>query len=143
MNILFKIFYVMILLVLVFSCKMNKLPKGIDSINIKINDIDFFDSDYQIIDYSETETALIDNKIFVQKHFKIKITSSERIMQIRELTNPIIYLNINGKNYLAKGQWYMVSIAPYDCDFLYFLDENNKIWFPENDIIVFVGDEIR
>ncbi|MDR0320913.1 MAG: hypothetical protein LBI28_05370 [Treponema sp.] len=149
MNSLFRIFYIILLLFLVFSCKAIKssndkselvdIKEEIYSINIKMDNIDFFESDYKIINYSEIRMPLINNETFIQKHLEIKITSSEKIMLIKELTEPIIYLNINDRNYLAKGKWRAVSALPNDCDFAFHLDEDRKIWFSENDIIGFFG----
>jgi hypothetical protein len=120
------------------------IEKEICSINIKIDDIDFLDSDYQIINYSEERLSFSDNKIYIQKYLNIKITNSEKNMQIKELKTPIVYLNINGKNYSVKGNYYWASYFPNDCDFIFPIDRDGKIWFSENDSIGFIGgDEIK
>jgi hypothetical protein len=60
-------------------------------------------------------------------------------MQIKELKTPIVYLNINGKNYSVKGNYYWASYFPNDCDFIFPIDGDGKIWFSENDSIGFIG----
>ena len=51
--------------------------------------------------------------------------------------NPIINIKIYGKEYLTKGMWILSSAIPENCDFIFDLDVNGKIWLLENNNIIF------
>ena len=133
-----------IIFIIIFSlsCKSNKISENIilkiDSIKTINNEILLLNSDYIIIEYIENN------------ELEIEIINFEKIMQVKKLSteinpmdliyfNPIIYINIQGKEYLSKGMWALSSAVPQDCDFIfnYILDENGKILFMINNNIVF------
>jgi len=123
MNIKFIVFGT-ILLFLLYSCQSNRV------INLSNND-------YRIINYSYNKI----NENMSQKILEIEITNSGKITQINNVINPIIYIEINNKRYLAKGNYIYRSTPPINCDYFFPIDENNKIYNFQNNTIEFIGLE--
>jgi hypothetical protein len=141
-NILFKFFFIIILIIL-FSCQKkvsgNINNISLENINIKINGIELFNTDYQIIDYSgeEKEIYMSERILIIGTHLDIKIINKNKINQIKRLINPIIDLEINNKKYLVEGFYYRAEDMPLFCH--YNVDENGKIMFYKNNIIKIWG----
>jgi len=136
--------FLILLIIFVFACKSNKVSENIifiiEGSETKNKKITLFKSDYKIINYIEND------------ELEIEIINSEKVMEIKNLTdkiilnpnnlvhfNPIIYIKIQGKEYLSKGMWVLSSAVPQDCDliFNYILDGDNKMVFMKNNNITF------
>jgi hypothetical protein len=129
-NIIFKIFIIMFFIIL-FSCINNKISENIiftveDIDKTNNNQLILLNTDYKIIEYVENN------------ELEIEIINSEKIIELNNLINPdnlkdlvyynpIIYIKINGKEYVAKGMWVFSSAIPQNCDFIYLLDVDGKI----------------
>jgi hypothetical protein len=136
------IFLGIFLMIFVFACKNNKVSENIifiiEESGTKNKEITLLKSDYKIINYIEND------------ELEIEITNSEKVIEIKNLTdkiipknlvyfNPTIYIRIQGKEYLSRGMWVFSSAVPPDCDliFNYILDEDDKILFIKNNNITF------
>jgi hypothetical protein len=100
-----------------------------------INDdgIVLLNTDYKTIYYIEND------------ELEVEITNLEKIIQMNNITittnlvhfNPIIYIWVNDKKYLAKGIWVLSSAIPQNCDFVFNLNVDGKIENFENNKIIF------
>ena len=131
-----KIFIISIITGLFYSCINNKTDN-----NLKINEIELFHTDYQIINYSEIEIEMVHYENKIQKNLIIKIINIEKIVRINNTIDPIIILDFNNRKNIAKGQFVILSTVPEDCDYFFALNENNRILFFENDTIGLIGFE--
>jgi hypothetical protein len=152
-----KFFFIITLLIFPFSCKTNKIyekrnysvdpninnkEKVFDTEKIdktfisEDNEIEILSKDYNIIAYSETKLFY---KNTMQIHLQIKIINNEKILQLNNLVNPVIYLEFNDNIYLAKGCFFISSNIPEDCDFSFAIDANKRIAFFKNHLIGFLG----
>jgi len=110
-------------LILLFSCK--GIKKEDNNTNLRINDIELLNTDYEIISNLENKKENYDGVFYIK--YEIIIKNPEIIIKINDLINPVIYLNINNKKYLAKGLWILSSAIPQNCDYFFNLDINYKI----------------
>jgi len=133
-----------IFLLIYYSCYSNKIIEN-DKINIRINNIKLINTDYEIIYYNKIDYNNIgsNNIEYYGNTFpiklEIKIINSEIILQIKKLVNPLIYLDINDREYLARGFWIFESAIPQNCNYFFTLDYDYKIYFRENNTIIFMG----
>ena len=119
--------FIILLLIITYSCQTS------NSINLSNND-------YKIIEFSETFTE--NNKI--NKILTIEIINNEIIDQLEKIINPIIILNFNNKKYTIKGQLYSQSHRPINLSrdyYWFFLDEKNKLYNFQNNILYLIGYE--
>ena len=131
------IFFVIIL----YSCVSNKTN---ENVIFKINNFEtennseiiLFNNDYNIIDYIENKIINIEIINLEKREQLINQINPNNITNL-VFYNPIINIKIFGKEYLAKGMWILSSVIPEDCDFIFDLDANGKIWILENNNIIF------
>jgi len=97
------------------------------------NDIEIrlYQNDYEIISYTEHD---------MQVYFKLKIINNEKLSILKNSKNPIIYIDINNKTFLAKGQLSILSQLPKEFH-IFPVDNDGKIEFFEKDTIEFIGFE--
>jgi hypothetical protein len=103
------------------------------------NALELFYNDYKIMKYDEHKTY--GNTI--QMNFSLKIINSNKLNILENDVIPIIYININNKRYLAKGQLSVLSTFPEECDCMFPVNNEGKIEFFESQIISFLGFENR
>jgi hypothetical protein len=133
----------------------NSQSKIIDSENINRilvsnnNEIELLNDDYIVIDLSETERTFMvgydpsEAKFIYEERIQINLTieviNYEKIDQINNLINPVIYLEMNNRLFLARGMNTLSSSFPRDCDYFFSIHPNLKIAYFENGIIRFTG----
>jgi hypothetical protein len=103
--------------------------------------LELFYTDYEIIKYEEHE--IYTNKNIIQMNFELKITNMEKLNILKNNIIPIIYVFINDRKFVAKGQLSVLSTFPEEADCMFPIDDNRKIVFFENNIISFLGFENR
>ena len=101
----------------------------------KINGLELFYNDYEIMKYDEHKT----DGSLIQMNFSLKIINSKKINILENDVISIIYVNINNKRYLAKGQLGILSTFPQGCDCMFLVNNAGKIGFFENKVIDFLG----
>jgi hypothetical protein len=130
----------MIIFTLFYSCKIKKIHENINNENyLQDNEIELLDTDYKIIDYSETEfTIIVKGK---QIRLEIEVTNSDKIMQLNKLIDPIIYLKINNKKCLARGRagYKSMDYNTLECDYTFPIDRDKKIMYFEDNRIHLLG----
>jgi len=94
-------------------------------------EIRLYPNDYEIISYTEHD---------MQIYFKIKIISNEKLNILKNIINPVIYVDINNKIIFAKGQLSFLSQLPKEFH-VFPIDNDGKIEFFEKDTIEFIGFE--
>jgi hypothetical protein len=72
-------------------------------------------------------------------NLKLKIINLEKLNELKDSIDSIIYVHFNNKKYLAKGQFVFLSSIQSGCDYFFSLDEDGKIIFFEDEIIDFIG----
>jgi len=99
------------------------------------NDIEIrlYQNDYEIISYIEHD---------MQVYFILKIINNEKLNILKNSKYPIIYIDINNKTFLAKGQLSILSQLPKEFH-IFPVDNDGKIEFFEKDTIEFIGFENR
>jgi len=97
--------------------------------------INLLSNDYRIVNYSEN----IYNEKTSRKILEIEIINFDKITQINNAVNPIIYIELNNKKYSAIGNPRYRSTPPVNCDYFFPTDENNKIYDFQNNTIQFIG----
>jgi hypothetical protein len=140
-NIIFKIFIIMFFMILLFSCNNNKISENIiftieDIDKTNNNQLILINTDYKIMKYienNELEIEIKNSKIIIELNNLINPDNLKDLVYY----NPIIYIKIKGKEYVAKGMWVFSSAIPQNCDFIYLLDVDGKIWFIDNNKITF------
>jgi hypothetical protein len=103
--------------------------------------IELFYTDYEIIKYEEHE--IYTSKNTIQMNFELKITNMEKLNILKNNVIPIMYVFINDRKLMAKGQLSILSTFPEEADCMFPIDDNGKIVFFENNIISFLGFENR
>jgi len=78
----------------------------------------------------------------MQVYFKLKIIDNEKLNILKNSKYPIIYININNKTFLAKGQLSILSQLSKEFH-IFPVDNDGKIEFFEKDTIEFIGFENR
>ena len=108
----------------------------------KNNGLELFYNDYEIVNYNEHLIETKENNgNTTQINFTLRIINFEKLNILKNSNEPIIYVHINNKKYLAKGQLSVLSSFPNECDLMFSLDNNGKIEFIEDKIISFLGFE--
>jgi len=104
--------------------------------NDSINEIELFDDDYEVVNYTEIKMRYNEN--ILQIGLVLKITNSEKLNELKNSTNPIIYINFNNQKYMAKGNFIFKSSLEFGCDFCFPIDENGRITFFKDETIYFI-----
>jgi energy-coupling factor transporter transmembrane protein EcfT len=105
------------------------------------NELELSYNDYEIIKYEEHKINT--NKNTIQINFELKIMNMEKLNILENKIVPTMYVFINNKKYLAKGQLSILSTFPREADCMFPIDNDGKIIFFENGIINFLGFENR
>jgi energy-coupling factor transporter transmembrane protein EcfT len=95
------------------------------------NEFTLSQNDYEIISYTEHD---------MQRNFKLKIINIEKLNILENSINPVIYIDIDNKTILAKGQLSILSQLSKEY-YVFPVDNNGKIEFFEKDTIGFIGFE--
>lgn len=84
--------------------------------------------------YQDKSSATIilgdkDLKIISEDKFKIEIaiTNTEKLQMLNDSGNPVIFLLLGKKKYVAKPLMVLSSAIPAKCDLFYVVDTNEKI----------------
>jgi energy-coupling factor transporter transmembrane protein EcfT len=101
------------------------------------NVLELFDNDYEIIKYDEHK--LDSDKNIMQMNFSLRIINMDKLSELENDIISIIYVHINNKRYLARGQLSILSTFPEKCDCMFPINNNGKVEFFENKIISFLG----
>ena len=132
---------IIFLAIILYSCVSNKTY---ENVIFKINDIEtgnnseiiLLNNDYNIIDYIEKEIINIEIINLEKREQLINQINPNNLTNL-VFYNPIIYINIYGKEYFTKGMWILSSFIPENCDLIFNLDANGKILLLENNNIIF------
>jgi uncharacterized protein (DUF427 family) len=144
-NNMLKYFFIIIAMILIYSCKAKSISEDINNKNyLQNNEIELLVTDYKIIEYSEYEFTIIVNG--KQIELEIEVTNSDKIMQLNKTVDPIIYFDFNNTRCSAKGRsgykaesYKSESNDNLKYEYSFPIDTDGKIMYFEDGRIHFLG----
>lgn len=103
--------------------------------NDTVKEIELFPEDYEVVEHTKREGRYEND---LQVFLKLKIINPEKLNELKNSTNPIIFINFSNHKYKATGLNVFSSIFTID-DFAFPIDDKGKIIFFKDDITDFRG----